>query len=49
MQVRNVELKLMKEELLEFCKQCLEEECEKEGCECEALQLLVDEQAANAG
>ena len=49
-QVRNVKLKLMKEELLEFCKQCLEEEeCEKEGCECEALQLLVDEQAANAG
>ena len=46
--VRNLKQKLMKEELLEFCKQCLEEEeCKKEGCE--ARQLLVDEQAANAG
>jgi len=43
-QVSYMEQKLMKEELLEFCKQCLEvEECEKE--EHEALPLLVDKQA----
>ena len=47
-QVRNVKLKLMKEELLEFCKQYPEvKECEKEGHE--APPLLVDKQAADAG
>ena len=46
--VRNMKQKLMEEVLLEFCKQYLEVEVfEKEGRE--ALQLLVDKQAAAAG
>ena len=46
--VRNTKQKLMEEVLLEFCKQYLEVEVfEKEGRE--ALQLLVDKQAAAAG
>ena len=47
-QVRNMKQNLMVEKLLEFCKQNLEVvECEKEGHE--ALELLVDKQAAAAG
>jgi len=47
-QVRNSKQKLMKEEHWVFCKQYLEVAvCEKEGRE--ALQLLVDKQAAAAG
>ena len=47
-QVRNMKQNVMVEELLEFCKQCLEvEKCEKERRE--ALPLLIDKQAAAAG
>ena len=46
--VRNLKQKLMKEEVLKYCKKYLKvEQCEKEGRE--ALQLLVDKQAAAAG
>ena len=46
--IRNKKQKLMKEELLEYCKQYLDvEECENEGRG--ALQLLVGKQAAAAG
>ena len=48
MEVKLMEVKLMEEKLMEFLKQCLKlKACEEE--EHEALQLLVDKQAAAAG